>query len=296
MIDLPPPTALWTPPKPAIIHSAEAHLTSAWLRLAPRAMRRGLVRDMLRAGLISRRDAANAIAATTNLTPLQASLLITQLIGFGAGGSNLNLSYLTKAASATDLTTYTFSTLSLGAVAGDRYIIVGVAGAVGAARTISSVTVGGVGATAVAYNQTPTYAKSAIYIAAVPTGTTGDVVVVWSAGMADCGVTLYRATGINPTAVDTLSTGANVATSTTGSIDSVAGGVIVGNVAFTDASASYQSSASKAYAAAATQTVGGSFSGATYTWTELTQDDSQTVESVALANGQAIAAGSFAAV
>ena len=104
------------------------------------------------------------------------------------GKSALNISYLTSTQSTSALTTYTFSALSFGTEDANRRIIVAI-GAYGGTqlRTISSVTIGGVTATAitgidVASSTSYTF-KTAIYEAAVPTGTTGNVVVTFSAGI-----------------------------------------------------------------------------------------------------------------
>lgn len=139
------------------------------------------------------------------------------------------LAFLQEAHSTSDLTTYTFSAQALGAASADRYIIVTAAGRkAGASTTISSITVGGVTATIVVQrtNTITNTAVSGIAIAAVPTGTTGDVVVTFGAGMARCGIALWAVTGLaSDTPTDTDS---SVATAPTVNLDVVAGGFAIG--------------------------------------------------------------------
>jgi hypothetical protein len=99
--------------------------------------------------------------------------------------------------SLSDLTTYTFSSAALGTASGftARKILVGVAGssASGSAATVSSVTVNSVSAASVAGiipNGTDGYRMES-WIATVPSGDTGDIVVVWSTGMRECSLIVY---------------------------------------------------------------------------------------------------------
>ena len=110
------------------------------------------------------------------------------------------VAFLQGAEDTSDQTTYTFSSQNLGTAADDRHIIVGILSRkAGATTTISSVTVGGVSATIVEQvTNTGTNSDVAgIAIAAVPTGTTGDVVVTFGAGMVRAAISLYRATGLD---------------------------------------------------------------------------------------------------
>lgn len=118
--------------------------------------------------------------------------------------AGVSFSYTDTAQDATDQTTYTFSARSLGAADSARYIVVGV-GARNEAVAISSVTIGGVTASSiVSLESSPTRAIAALYGAAVPTGTTGDVVVTFaSAGALNCCIALYRLLGYSTTAYAT---------------------------------------------------------------------------------------------
>lgn len=136
-------------------------------------------------------------------------------------------SFLQGAESASDLTTYTFSSQNLGAADSGRYIVVGIGARSTGLLNVSSVTVAGVSATEViqqrsANNQNVT----ALYIAAVPTGTSGDVVVTLSAGALRCSISLVRLVTIDSaTAVDTAS---STASPPSGSMSCGDGGVIIG--------------------------------------------------------------------
>ena len=123
---------------------------------------------------------------------------------FGISGANLRrveLSHTANAVSTTDLTTYTFSSQALGAAHSNRKIVVAIiANDTDAGTTISTVTVGGVSASVVSDGTTTATADagsgntriSAQYLAAVPTGTTGDIVITFSGAMINCAITVYR--------------------------------------------------------------------------------------------------------
>lgn len=137
--------------------------------------------------------------------------------------------FLQAASSSTDTDTYTFSSQNLGTAAADRYIFVGVTSrSSGTTNTINSVTVGGVTATQVELQRTVTTVvnMAGLYIAAVPTGTTGDVVVTFNATTLRCGIGMWGATGLaSATATDSDVSSANAPTY---AIDVVAGGFAIG--------------------------------------------------------------------
>lgn len=138
-------------------------------------------------------------------------------------------SYLQSASNTTDLDTYTFTNQNLGEVSPARYIIVAVYTrdtGVGA-KTITSVTVGGVAATIVKQEQNADTNSNicGLAIALVPTGTTGDVVVVFSEVVIRAAISLYRATDIDPIPIDS---GSSTATVPTYDIDVAAGGFVIG--------------------------------------------------------------------
>lgn len=118
-----------------------------------------------------------------------------------AGG----ISYLQQVASGTDASSYTFSSQSLGTAAADRYIVVVVNARTLAGTALSSITVAGVTATlGVNYTRAGSAQIAAIGVAAVPTGTTGDIVLNFNGTMRRAGYGAYRVTGLSSaTANDT---------------------------------------------------------------------------------------------
>lgn len=136
------------------------------------------------------------------------------------------ITFLQLAKSSTDLTTYTFSAQSVGTAAADRYIICGVSGrsSDGGARTISSVTIGGVTAT-LNVQMVNSGNVQGIACALVPTGTTADVVVVFSSTMTNADIALYSTSGLTSTSAN--DTGTSTANVGTYALNVAAGGVAV---------------------------------------------------------------------
>lgn len=111
-----------------------------------------------------------------------------------SGGGSLVGTFLQNAGDGTDLTVYTFASQNLGTASADRNIVVAATGRQSTAQTITAVTVGGVSATQLGtrgLSQNPL----GIWMAAVPTGTTGDIVVTFSGAMLRCAVGLWAVTG-----------------------------------------------------------------------------------------------------
>jgi hypothetical protein len=169
--------------------------------------------------------------------------------------------YVTSANNSTTLTTYTFSGVSLGSTGSNRQIIVGISSSTGTAgRAISSVTVAGVSATSLVFlNRGGGDSRiSAIWIANVPTDTSGDIVVTFSGSMGRCGITVYAGrnlTSNTPQATNTSSTSSPLTLSLTGTT----AGFIV--------------------AQAMTQNAG-----ETFTWTGLTRNINVTVGSLTMSS------------
>lgn len=118
--------------------------------------------------------------------------------------------FLGTTGSTTNNTDYTFPSVNLGIADTSRKIIVGVRARQVAGGTIGSdtMTIAGVSATQI---QT-VYAGgdfSAIWIADVPTGTSGDIVVNLSAEADDCDIAVYSALHIGSTATDSGTSTAN---------------------------------------------------------------------------------------
>lgn len=113
---------------------------------------------------------------------------------------------------------YTFASRSLGAADADRLILV--CASTRANNTISGVTVGGVTATLLVETTYSANGQVAIYLAAVPSGTTGDVVVSSAGTPTRCMMSAYRAVGVSSTPVDTIDGD--------GTISTASGGVLLG--------------------------------------------------------------------
>lgn len=139
-----------------------------------------------------------------------------------APASSLDLTFRAHPVDASSQTTYTFSSVAIGAADASRVVVVAVTGARGAGTpSISSVTIGGVSATLGRYETNGFSASVGIYAAVVPTGTTADVVVTWDSGMNRCGLGVWTCNGLNSlTPVHTVASQADPAT---GTLTTVAG-------------------------------------------------------------------------
>lgn len=134
----------------------------------------------------------------------------------------------------TNLTTYTFSSQSLGDAAADRKIVIGVAGYKNPAPSVSSMTVGGETASLVkALSGSSGEQRIELWQADVPTGTTGAIVVTWSGEIARCGIGVVRivGAGTGPSAAsDTASNAAASGANASVSLDVPENGVAVAAV------------------------------------------------------------------
>jgi len=141
----------------------------------------------------------------------------------------LSLTYLQSAVSGTDGSSFTFSAQNISTAASDRYVIAGISFRAVGTVTFSSVTIGGVSATlhSTSYNTVGGNSTgTCLAIAAVPTGTTADVVVNLSGTALRCGHGLWRVTGL-ASATPTDGSG-STASAPTYAIDVVAGGFAIG--------------------------------------------------------------------
>lgn len=140
-----------------------------------------------------------------------------------------SLTFLQSAVSGSDLSNYTFSSQNLGTASADRHIIASVTGRAVGTPTLTGVTIGGVAATSVV-NQVNTTggntSLAALFIAPVPTGTTGDVTLAFSLSFLRAGIGLWAATGLSSaTAIDSSGSTAN---DPTYAIDIPANGFAIG--------------------------------------------------------------------
>lgn len=132
-------------------------------------------------------------------------LRVSHLSGFngrrggssGGGGSGVTLTLTDNSVDTDNLTTYTFSSQSFGAADSDREIFILVSAIASSPAEIDSVSVAGNAASGVveAENWGGGRGLAAIYRVALPTGTTGDVVVTFGEAMNECGIGVVAANG-----------------------------------------------------------------------------------------------------
>jgi hypothetical protein len=121
------------------------------------------------------------------------------------------ISYITSASSTSDLTTYTFSSVSFGNANDTRRIFVCLTTQGGGSGTVTSLTVGGVSAEKL-YGEPSAAIRMEVWVAAVPTGTTGNIVVNWSTTKSYTDIHVYRAINLltnTPTSTIFVSTTSN---------------------------------------------------------------------------------------
>jgi hypothetical protein len=144
----------------------------------------------------------------------------------------VDISLTDNAVITTDLTTYTFSARALGVAESTRRIAVGITSNISTnGRTISSVTIGGVSASEVVFARSdngPASTLAAIWMAEVPTGTTGDVVVTFSAAMGYCTIDIYRLLNASATAYHTATDITATANALSESLNLIANGAAIG--------------------------------------------------------------------
>lgn len=144
---------------------------------------------------------------------------------FTFGTSGKALTYIGETTDTTNTDVYTFSGESIGTAASDRRIHVLVMGEGISPSTLSSATVGGIAAT-INVQRSSGDVTAAIITAAVPTGTTADIVLSFSVVKGSANIGVYRSVGLTSnTAVDTDSSASDPATAT---LTSVAGGFCIG--------------------------------------------------------------------
>lgn len=150
-----------------------------------------------------------------------------------AGDTKPSLVYLGNNIDTNSLSTYTFASSPFGEVFSTRKIVVGVTTRIDGtlAGAINSVTVGGVAATQLVTRLTAAGGNSylaGIYIADVPSGTSGDIVITTSAAAVNCYIGFYYARNVSSTPGDTASAGATGGTSpVTLNVDTLNGSIVI---------------------------------------------------------------------
>lgn len=158
---------------------------------------------------------------------MTAGILSAVLAAYSSG---VILAFKSTYADETDDTVYTNTAADIGN-AGARHVIVGVMSRVSAGTGIipTSVTVGGVSATLVASGITASERNTAsLWIAAVPTGATGDIVATFAATVQRMGMAWWSAYGLSSaTPTDTATSNVSGAAL---DVDVSAGGIAIGYV------------------------------------------------------------------
>jgi hypothetical protein len=138
-----------------------------------------------------------------------------------------DLAWTAGASDASSSTTVNYGSLAIGAADTNRIVVVAIASRMTTVNTISSVTIGGVPATLVSGTLAQiggtNGSSSAIYQAAVPTGTTATVSVTYGAAAVRSAVSVYRLITGTPTATSSNNAN-NVSTSIGGAVTVPSGG------------------------------------------------------------------------
>jgi hypothetical protein len=148
------------------------------------------------------------------------------LVGFGVVGSGKVVTYSDADADEVDRTTYTFAGKNIGIPSPDRRVHV-ITWAGNGGVSLSSLTVGGITATVnLGATNTSEFGQMAIATASVPSGTTADIAVTWSAGQIRCAIIVWWSTGL--TANTCLATGSTATDAGTITLaESVPGGFAI---------------------------------------------------------------------
>jgi len=134
--------------------------------------------------------------------------------------------YLNRYIQTTNTTTYTFASCDIGTASADRRVIVGAHMYGGTSRTLTSATIAGITATELTSDASST-SNTLLLIAAVPTGTTGDIVLTWSGSCAGSGVSVWYATGLSSDTPVAAARGGITSPVSSGSLSTVDGGFVV---------------------------------------------------------------------
>lgn len=144
---------------------------------------------------------------------------------FPGGGRIIKIYRDLSTTSIASTTTYTFSGMSFGPAAADRYLVACYAWITGGLPVYSSSTIGGVTATKLV-ESLGSNTRTAIAIAAVPSGTSGNVVLNLSSGSNMFGCALYSITNMSSPAA--VSTGTDTSSPNQAALDVPAGGSVIG--------------------------------------------------------------------
>lgn len=211
---------------------------------AEMAALRGLAGSLLAASILSgtpsrTRSLAGALAslsAVSGTSVLRAANLNGALAAISAASAALNvtastvaIAYQTTSGDNTTQATYTFASQPFGTASSNRYVLIGIGARAAAARTLNSVTIGGVTATQIRNDRNTAGGNTTVtawFIAAVPSGSTGTVVVTFSNSMARCGIAVFSLTGLLSTTE--VSGATDGTTPYDGTLSVLSGGAVLG--------------------------------------------------------------------
>ena len=151
------------------------------------------------------------------------------VLGFGSAIAMrppATVTFTARTHSSANATAYTFSGVAISTAAASRRIavIAGASHSSSAANYISTLTVAGVSASMQVRATQGSQSRNEIWIADVPTGTSGDIVVTFGGGMPMCGIGVFA---IYNTAGDATDTGAGTFTA---SLDCKKDGVVIAGI------------------------------------------------------------------
>jgi hypothetical protein len=137
------------------------------------------------------------------LSQASANFVINSYV-FGTAATPFSLTETDDDFSATNASSYSFTSQAIGTADSTRYVVVGIGQRGAAAETITAVTIGGVSASSVVDSGAAgDNDVAAIWIAAVPTGTTATIGISLSGTVNNCEIVVWRLVGANPTATST---------------------------------------------------------------------------------------------
>lgn len=137
-----------------------------------------------------------------------------------AGAADATLTYNGLRSTTSAASAHTFSAVSLSTAASDRRVIVSVCR--NTATTVSSVTIAGISATAAV-----TTGGAGIWIADVPTGTSGDIVVTFGSSVTGLLIACYSAYGLKSSTARGTASAASAALVHDLDVNAAKGGVII---------------------------------------------------------------------
>jgi len=125
--------------------------------------------------------------------------LVIQILAGSAGSAALlpdaSVTYAAQTSSTTAGSSFSFSSVAFSSTASDRLIVVSVGATAANQRTVSRVTIGGVSATG--YENANRLRHGSLWVAAVPSGTTGTVDVNFSGSVDNCHIGVWALYGIS---------------------------------------------------------------------------------------------------